>query len=414
MEQVSIIGAGIVGMCTAVALQQRGVSVRVIDEREPGTGTSFGNAGLVSIDSCIPIAMPGMLRDVPRWLSDPQGPLSVRPRYLPQAAPWLMRWIRAGGSRARVAAYSAALRQLHQGALEKYRALLGPEQFSRAINLSGQLHVWETPCKSAGDVLADQLRAAQGIVAQDLTGEEIFDLVPGMNRAVRRAQYYANNGYVANPYLLVQSLLSLFINQGGEFVRQKVNGLSRAPGGQGYRIITTCSDLHAERLILCSGVWSQRLLAGLGLSVPLEAERGYHVAFAASALDAPMPVVHKERAFCVTPMVDNIRVAGLVEIAGLDAPPDMAREKVLVTQAKRLFPALDVDQKQSFWLGFRPSTPDSLPILGGLDGFPGLYFGFGHGHTGITGAPASAEILANLVTGTPNTIDVAPYDIKRF
>jgi len=414
MEQVSIIGAGIVGMCTAVALQQRGVRVRVIDEREPGTGTSFGNAGLVSIDSCIPIAMPGMLRSVPRWLSDPQGPLSVRPAYLPNATPWLMKWIRSGASVKRVSAISAALRQLHHGAMEKYRMLLGPENFSQAIHVTGQLHVWESLRKSPGDLLADRLRAEQGIVAQDLEGEEIFDLVPGMSRAVRRAQLYADSGYAANPYLLVQQLLSTFAANGGEFVRQKVNGVSRLPDGKGYRIITACSDLHASLLVLCTGAWTRRILDGLNIAVPLETERGYHVAFERSALDVPMPVMHKERAFGVTPMVDNIRVAGFVEIAGLDAAPDMAREAVLVNHAKKLFPHLDVTQKKSFWLGFRPSTPDSLPVLGGLDSMPGLYFGFGHGHTGITGAPASAEILANMITGVANTMDVAPYNIKRF
>lgn len=414
MDQVSIIGAGIVGMCTAVRLQQLGVPVRIIDEREPGTGTSFGNAGLVSIDSCIPIAMPGMLRNVPKWLADSTGPLSVRPGYVPKAAPWLMKWIRSGASLKSVSAIASALRQLHKDAIEKYRTLLGPEDFSQAIRVSGQLHVWESRQKSAGEILADRLRAENGVVVQELAGEEIFDIVPGMSRVINRAHYYDKNGYVANPYLLVQRLLDIFISNGGEFLRQKVNGVSPLPDGQGYRMITSCSDLSAQRLVVCCGAWSSRLLQGVGIQVPLETERGYHVAFDQSALDVPLPVLHKERAFGITPMVDNIRVAGFVEIAGLDAQPDMQREAALIAQAQRLFPALDVSRKKSFWLGFRPSTPDSLPVLGEIAAMPGLYLGFGHGHTGITGAPASAEILANMITGTHNSIDVAPYDIRRF
>src|SRR3546814_38374 len=225
--------------------------------------------------------------------------------------------------------------------------------------------------------------------------------------------FYENNDYVANPYLLVQRLLSIFTANGGEFLKQRVNGVSRSADGR-YRIITTYDDLSARRLVVCSGAWSKRLLSGLNIKIPFDSERGYHVSFDPGALDLTMPVLHKEKAFGVTPMVDNIRVAGFVEIAGLDAPPRMQREEVLISHAKHLFPKLQLGLKKSFWLGFRPSTPDSLPILGRLESMPDLYFGFGHGHTGITGAPKSAEILANMITDTPNTIDVKPYDIKRF
>lgn len=413
MEQVSIIGAGVVGMCTAVALQQRGIPVRVIDEREPGTGTSFGNAGLVSIDSCIPIAMPGMLRNVPRWLSDSQGPLSVRPAYMLMATPWLVRWILSGASTRRVSEISRALRQLHQNAIDMYRSLLGDEDFAEIVRVTGQLHVWETSTKSPVEQLADRLRLENGVTVDELERGEIFDIVPGLSPSVLRAQLYRSNGYVVSPYLLVQRLLARFIADGGEFVRQRVNGLSRDPTG-GYRLITTCADLRAERLIICAGAWAGRLLEGLDLSVPLETERGYHVSFDSGALDLPLPVMHRDGGFGVTPMNNGIRAAGFVEIAGLDAAPDMKREAVLVNHVKHLFPALDVNRKKDFWLGFRPSMPDSLPVLGGSETLPGLYFGFGHGHTGITGAPASAEILANLVTGVPNAIDISPYRITRF
>jgi len=413
MEQTTIIGAGIVGLCTAVALQQRGVPVRLIDEREPGTGTSFGNAGLVSVDSCIPIALPGMLKQVPRWLADAKGPLSVRPSYLPAASPWLMRWIKSGASERGAAKQSHALHQLHKDALQLYRKLLGMEAFSELVHVTGQLHVWESPTKTPGDLLAERLREQNGVAPRVLTGADIFDLAPGIDRAVQRAEFYEKNGHVANPYLLVQRLFSIFMAGGGEFLRQKVNGISQAASGA-YRIITATSDLIAGKLVICSGAWSKRVLKGLGLSTPLETERGYHVSFDPNALDIKIPVLHKERAFGVTPMIDNIRVAGFMEIAGLDAAPDMKRENVLISHAKRLFPALDLSMKKSFWLGMRPSTPDSLPILGGLGAMPNLYFGFGHGHTGITGAPKSAEILANMITGAPNNIDVTPYDINRF
>ncbi|WP_237174129.1 NAD(P)/FAD-dependent oxidoreductase [Paracandidimonas lactea] len=323
-------------------------------------------------------------------------------------------WIRSGARTHNVMAISHALRQLHKDAIDHYRLLLGDALFSKVVHVTGQLHVWESEQKSPLDMLADRLRAEHGIVVRDMKGDEIFDIVPGMDRRVRRAQLYEHNGYIANPYQLVQRLKEIFLASGGELLRQKVVGLSRQGSGAGYRIITACSDLAAPKLLVCAGAWSGRLLKGLGIDVPLETERGYHVAFDREALDIPLPVLHKERAFGVTPMVDNIRVAGFVEIAGLDAAPDMRREAVLVSHAKRLFPSLDTSCASSFWLGFRPSTPDSLPVLGSVDKMPGLYLGFGHGHTGITGAPASAGILADLITGASPKLDIKPYDINRF
>lgn len=414
MDQIVVIGAGIVGMCTAVALQQRGMRVKVIDEREPGTGTSFGNAGLVSVDSCIPIAMPGMVKNVPRWLTDSSGPLSVRPSYLPCAASWLFRWVKSGASEKNALRLGRALRQLHKDAVSQYRSLLGEEYFAEVIRITGQLHVWESAHKTPTDLLGERIRAQNGVVPQELSGQEIFDLIPEMDRSIRRAEFYDKNGYVASPYLLVQRLFKIFMDNGGAFLHQKVNGISRQAETGRYRVITATQDLNAERLVICSGAWSMRVLKGLGISIPFDTERGYHVSFDRNALDFKIPVLHKERAFGVTPMVDNIRVAGFVEIAGLDAAPNFQREAVLISHAKRLFPQLDVSLKKNFWLGLRPSTPDSLPVLGGLASMPNLYFGFGHGHTGITGAPKSAEILANMITGVANTIDVTPYDINRF
>lgn len=414
MEKISIIGAGIVGMCTAVTLQKRGLAVRVIDERDPGTGTSFGNAGLVSVDSCVPIAMPGMVRKVPRWLSDPLGPLSLKPTYLPHALPWLTRWLKSGASEKNVFRLGRALHQLHRHAVDQYRDLLGPRYFDECIKVTGQLYLWENPRKSRLDLLSDRVRHEHGIVARELTGEAIFDLVPGLSRAVKRAAFYEKNGHVANPYHLVQRLFKIFTDNGGEFLRQKVLSVTRQGGDSTYRIITSSDDLRAERLMVCSGAWSKKILEGLGIHIPFDTERGYHISFDRSALDLKLPVLHKERAFGVTPLTDVIRVAGLVEIAGLDALPNMKKEEVLLGNAKRLFPDMDIRQKKNFWLGFRPSTPDSLPILSQLETLPNLYFGFGHGHTGITGAPMSADILANMVLGTPSAIDVKPYDIRRF
>lgn len=412
MGEVTIIGAGIVGMCTAVTLQQRGWKVTVIDERAPGTGASFGNAGLISIDSCIPISMPGMVRKIPGWLTDREGPLSLRKRYLPTALPWLLQWLRSGSRKKSVLQQARALRALHRNADAIYRSLLGTDAASRLIVTTGQLHVWER--NQQADPISGQIQTDNGVVPRLLRAHEVRDLVPGISDRISHGQLYEKNGFASTPLRLVQALFQQFLDNGGQLVRQRVNGISRDDASGDYRIILATQNARASRLVICAGAWANRLLDGLNIHVPLETERGYHVSFDPAALALPLPIMDKTRAVAMTPMADHIRVAGFVEIAGLDVAPNMSREQLLVRHAKTLFPGLDINRKKEFWLGFRPSTPDSLPILDRVPHLPGLFLGFGHGHTGMTGAPKSAEILADLVSGTASNIDITPYRLNRF
>lgn len=412
MDEITVIGAGIVGMCTAVTLQQRGWQVRLIDERAPGTGASFGNAGLVTMDSCIPIAMPGMFKKIPQWLTDSEGPLSVRKGYLPTAFPWLLRWLRSGASKSAILQQARALRALHGEAHQIYRKLLGTAVAAQVINMPGQLHVWEA--NQNADAFSRRIQSENGVAPRLLSGGEVRDLIPAISDRITHGQLYENNGFASSPLLLVQALLKQFLENGGTVMRQKVNGIWRDHAADDYRIILAAENVRASKVVICAGAWAQRLLDGLDIRVPLETERGYHVSFCPEALSLPMPIMDKTRAVAITPMIDNIRVAGFVEIAGLDAAPNMSREQLLIRHAKTLFPTFDVSKKKDFWLGFRPSTPDSLPVLDRVAHLPGLYLGFGHGHTGMTGAPKSAEIIADLIAGSPSNIDTHPYRLNRF
>jgi D-amino-acid dehydrogenase len=183
--------------------------------------------------------------------------------------------------------------------------------------------------------------------------------------------------------------------------------------GVGWLVMTNTANRTADRVVIAAGAWSATLLAPLGIRVPLETERGYHAMLFSPSVTPPIPISSKSRAFFMTPMEDGLRVAGTVEIAGLDAPPDERRAKVLVEHARRLFPALQADEVR-LWMGFRPSTPDSLPILGPASGRAGLYLAFGHGHFGMSGGPPSGRLLARLITGQTVGIDPTPYDAGRF
>jgi len=183
--------------------------------------------------------------------------------------------------------------------------------------------------------------------------------------------------------------------------------------GGGWMVMTNIANRTAPHVVVAGGAWSRQLLDPLGIRVPLETERGYHAMLFDPEVTPSLPISNKTRGFGVTPMEDGLRIAGTVEIAGLDAPPNEERAKILVQHAKRMFPALQGEQVR-YWMGFRPSTPDSLPILGPAAGRPGLHFVFGHGHFGMTGGPPSGRLVARLIAGQAPGIDPAPYAAQRF
>ena len=410
-HEAIVIGAGVVGLSTALYLRRAGVAAVVIDPLPPAGGASFGNAGLLSPDTAVPIALPGMLRKVPGWLTDPLGPLSVRPSYFPRALPWLLRWIRSGQLQ-RVMAISDAMRALHRETLVCWQELLGAPLYRELIRPIGQVHVWEGEGDSANAQVEQQVRDRHGIRTETLTADDLRQMFPGIARDVTRGLLTPGNGFTVSPQRSVRTLGELFQQEGGELINERAMKLIPREGG-GWMVMTNIANRSADHVVIATGAWSRQLLDPLGISVPLETERGYHAMLFDPEVMPALPISNKTRAFGVTPMEDGLRVAGTVEIAGLDAPPNEERAKALVQHARRMFPALTGSQVR-YWMGFRPSTPDSLPVLGPASGRPGLHFAFGHGHFGMTGGPPSGRLVAQLITGQPTGIDAAPYAVQRF
>jgi D-amino-acid dehydrogenase len=407
-----VIGAGVAGLSVALYLQRAGVAVTVIDPSPPAGGASYGNAGMISADTAVPIALPGMLGKVPGWLTDPLGPLSVHPSYFPKALPWLLRWI-AASRMPRVLEISDAMRALHRQAFDCWKELLGQQKFYELIRPVGQVHVWEDANESPSAALERQLRERQGIKSEVLGPEDLQQMFPGMSRNVKRGVLVPGNGFTINPQRLVQTLGELLIEAGGEIVAERAMKIIPNGGGTGYAVMTNIGYRAADKIVLAAGAWSQRLLDPLGIKVALETERGYHVMLPSPGVNVKTTISNKSRSFGVTPMEHGLRLAGTVEIAGLEAPPDERRAKVLMENAKTMFPELDT-RDYKLWMGFRPSTPDSLPILGEAPGRPGLYFMFGHGHFGMTGSPPSGKLVSQMITGASTGIDPAPYSPNRF
>jgi D-amino-acid dehydrogenase len=410
-QSIAVIGAGIVGTACALMLQREFGSVTSIDTLPPAGGASFGNSGLIAVDSCGPMATPGMLRQVPGWLMDRNGPLSVDPGYFLRALPWLIGRIRSGGM-AKIIAASDAFRSLHQSALGIYRELLGPAHFSDLIRIAGHLEVWEGEQESEGQKIGRQLRKRHGIQSDRIGPEQIRQFVPEISPTIRQAEFVANGAHTVNPQRLTRTLSDLFREEGGVLVQERVTRIVPEESG-GFRILTNIGDRRFDKVLVAAGAWSARLLAPLGIRLPLESERGYHVMVKGSDLDLKIPILHRSRGFGVVPMEHGLRFAGTVEIAGLDAPPNVQRAEIIRRQAERLFPSLKTTDS-TIWMGHRPSFPDNLPVLDSAARFRNLYIACGHGHLGITSAPASARLMTEMMGGRRGEIDPAPFRASRF
>jgi D-amino-acid dehydrogenase len=408
--KIVVVGAGIVGACCAHALLQDGHEVTIVDEREPGEGCSYGNAGQVNVGSTLPIALPGMLPSIPAWLMDPLGPVAVRWSYLPRALPWLMRWVRAG-FRDSANHASQQLKALSEPSLRLYREMLGDTQFGDLIRTSGHLHVWESATPSASDQLADDMVKAKGIHPVRLDAGAIRDIEPSLAPIYQRGLFFPDNGHTVNPQRLVQTIVNGCVQHGAHVRKERVTGLH---AGAGVSVVLQRSErMSAEAVVIAAGAWSGELMRGLGISVPLETERGYHAMLEDPGVTLRVPVSNRQHHFVATPMEGGLRLAGTVEIAGLCAPPNYRRSTVLVEHASRMFPQLRA-AKVSNWMGFRPSFPDSLPVIDKIPGAAKVFAAFGHGHYGLSLSPMTGRLIADLISGRPPIIDLRACRISRF
>jgi len=410
-RRIIVLGAGVAGLATALPLARAGRAVTVIDPLPPAGGSSFGNAGLLSPDTSLPVALPGMLRKVPGWLTDPLGPLVIRPSYLPRAMPWLLRWIRAGRMD-RVLAISDAMRALHVSTFDAWRDLLGAGGFAEFVRQSGQVQVWDQAQETPAAAMERQLRDRQGIPTQVLGADDLRQMFPGIARHVSRGLLIPGNGNTVNPGRMVQRLGELFLAEGGQILAERALKLIPRGGGS-WMVMTNIANHETDTLVVAGGAWSRSLLDPLGVRIPLETERGYHMFLPDANVIPRSPLLYKSRSFSITPMEGGLRAAGTVEIAGLEAAPNEQRAEQLFGLVRTLFPNL-AGGKPRLWMGHRPSTPDSLPVLGSVLGHPGLHLCLGHGHFGMTGGPPSGKLVSDLILGVAPRIDAAPYSANRF
>jgi D-amino-acid dehydrogenase len=410
-KHVVVVGAGAVGIACALTLRREGHIVTVLDSRLPGEGASYGNAGIIANCTVDPIGMPGIVKRVPAMLMDPMGPLSIRWRYLPRMVPWLAHFVAASRA-SRVEEISHALISLLGNAAETWAQLLRGTDGEQYIRRRGWIHAYETDAAFAAIQPVIELRRRRGVRVEVLTPDELRELEPAAAPIFRHGVYLPDTGFVVSPVGLVRAVASAFVAAGGTLLQERVTGFNR--GANGPTSVLTERGAHpADRVVIAAGAWSRPLAAMLGSRVPLDTERGYHVMLPMPERAPRHPLSSGERKFILVPMQDGLRITGGVEFAGLDAPADFTRIRRMVAHARRMVPGLG-DEIQSEWLGFRPSMPDSLPVLGIAPTCPGALFAFGHGHVGVTAAASTALIIADLVDGRAPAIDLRPFRPDRF
>jgi D-amino-acid dehydrogenase len=412
VTKIVVIGAGIIGVAIAYELQRRGKSVTLVDRDEPGRGASFGNMASIAVTEFIPASRPAIWRQMPKWLLDPEGPVRVRPSYMPKLVPWFARFL-AASRFSRLRELEAQGAALCKRVYDDLLPLLRDTGLSDMLTPEGCLALYANDTEFAADRDHIEILERFGFAHQHLGRSEIKALEPEISDGIGRAVLFPDNRSIRNPHRLVVGIFDKFRELGGEFVMGVVAGFDVPASGVDAVRLADGRTIDTDQLVLCAGAFTARISKQFGEPIPLETERGYHTQIMSPGVGLRHSVIWPAKAFMVTPTAGGLRVGGTVEMAGLDALPDYQRAKVMVKRARKALPGLKVEGT-SEWMGHRPALPDTIPVIGRSAKIANLYYATGHGHLGLTYAATTARIIGDLATGTPPPIDIRPYRVDRF
>ena len=408
---VTVIGAGIVGVCCAMSLMEQGKTVRIVDMAGVAKKTSYGNAGVISPWSVIPQAMPGMWLNAIKWFMDPKGPISIRPAHLPQFLPWAARFF-ANGRPHRVKAISDGMAQLMRGNIQLYRHHLSGTGQESLIRDSHMVAAYRHPEQINLHDLSGELRAKVGAETEQIDAHALRQLEPALSHEYKAAVLVKNQSRTVSPARLATTLIEKAQNNGAQLLIASVNKLKPASNGE-WQLETSVGVLSAPAVVMAAGAWSPTLLEPLGLKVPLACERGYHLEFANPGVTLNNSILDMTLKFVTSSMEGGIRSAGTAEFDQLNYAPNYSRAEMLKPMTKSMLPDLNTDST-SQWMGIRPSFPDSLPCIDVMPDHRNLFLAFGHNHYGLGMAPQTGQFVANLITGSDSEIDMKPYSATRF
>ena len=406
--EIAVIGAGVVGLAIALDLVEAGHQVVLVDPGQPGMGASYGNAGTVAGYATSPVGTPDVLRSLPSLMFSKTSPLAIKTRALPSLMPWLLRFLRQSLSAA-AERNGRAIATLLTDAAEGWDDLALRVSGAGLLQRRGCLYVYETPeaLTAAGAEMA--WRRALGVEVDLIGPDQLAALEPGLPQGLGGAAYFTGATFLDDPGRMMQLIAAAVLTR-AQHIKTRAERLIRGPDG--VVIEGPGLHLHARRVILAAGAHSRDLARQAGDRIPLETERGYHVEWDMAEPLLQRPTCPTARGFYFCPMAGRLRVAGTVELGGLTLPPSPHRVRKLVEGARAFFP--DLGEPDRDWMGFRPSLPDSLPVIGPSQGGAEVIHAFGHGHLGVTMAPITARIVADLVAGREPPIDISICRPGRF
>ena len=409
-RSTAVIGAGVIGTAIASRLVRRDKDMLLLDRDEPGGQCSFGNAGHVATEQVTPLASPDTLRHAAGYLLRADSPLSIRGRYLPRALPWLARFAWASRPSA-FARGTEALASLNRLALESLRRVLRDAALESQLQTRGHLLLAESAAGAAALRGSMGFLADHGVPSRWLPAEEVARAVPGIATSVIGAQHFPGSGHVNDPLQLCRGLAESFVAAGGELRRDNVRAIFPEPGG--FRLACDTGTLHCSRVVIAAGAWSRPLVRQLGDPLPLDTERGYHIQAPGYRPGFDLPVASFERKTIMTPLAGGLRITGFVEFAGLALPRSERLLARLQAQLEALLPNAALPPLER-WMGFRPSLPDHLPVIGPSRRHPDAVYAFGHQHLGLTLAGVTADIVDALLHGQAPPVDLHPFRCDRF
>lgn len=411
-RHVTIVGAGIIGLAVAYHLVKAGQRVTVIDRDPEGDKVSFGNAGAIAVTEVIPASSPAVWAKVFGWMVDPLGPLAVRPAHAPALIPWLWQFARAGLP-SEVERISSALAVLNSRAYDDLEPMLADVGLSGELNRTGALTVYETEEGYERERSEWARKQALGIVIEPLTGDEAREMEPALGPLVKRAVFAPQWSYLNDPKRLVDELRRWLQRSGASISKGEVTRISAHPGSGALLEISEGPRLSAECVVIAAGAWSGILARQLGDRVLLESERGYNMTLPRPAVSLGRELIFAERKFVATPLSCGLRIGGAAEFGGLHAKANDRRSHALVTLARKYLPNLETEGGTS-WSGHRPTTPDSLPVIGPSPRSPNVFYAFGHAHLGLTQAATTGRLVCDQIVRPPAGVNLKPYGIERF
>ncbi|WP_164762580.1 FAD-dependent oxidoreductase [Mesorhizobium sp. M7A.F.Ca.MR.245.00.0.0] len=408
---IAIIGGGIIGICAAASLAEAGRRVTVFDRTGICEETSSGNAAAFAFSDVLPLAHKGMIRQLPKWLADPLGPLSIPPAYLPKLLPWLIRFWRAGAP-GKYEASLAAQAGMMKLAEAEWMGLLDRSGTRSMLREDGSLELYESEAEFQAGLPGWAARERFGIGFRHVEGEELAALQPGLSPRFIKGTFVPGWKTVADPKLLGKAVWAYAQSKGARFEMARIGQVAADQDGATLTLADGTTR-QARHLVVAAGAWSHLLAKQLGDRIPLETERGYNTTLPTSAFDVKRMLIFSGHGFVVTPLATGLRVGGAVELGGIERRPNYARSKALLQKAQKFLPGLDPSGGRE-WMGFRPSLPDSVPVIGGAPGKRPVVYAFGHGHLGLTQAAATGRLIRDLVLGQTPPIELAPFSPQRF